>query len=270
MKIISWNVNGIRAVVRKGFLDFLRKANPDILCLQEIKIAEEVKNKEKFDFPGYQEFWNCAQRPGYSGTAILINEKIVGAEYCSVPLLEHCSVSENVNNGFDIKKFDIEGRVQTAEFKKFYLVNVYFPNANHELSRLNYKLEFNDNLLKYLKKLEKKKPVIIGGDFNVAHQEIDLSRPKDNIGNPGFTYEERDWMTKFFKAGFIDTFRKVYPKKQEFSWWSYKFNARARNIGWRIDYFCVSAKLVRCIKKPFILNKIQGSDHCPVGIEIKF
>jgi len=262
MKIISWNVNGIRAVVRKGFLDFLKEIKPDILCLQEIKIAEEAKEKEKFDFPGYQEFWNCAQRPGYSGTAILIkSEKIVDTEHYLVP--------KNINNGFGLKKFDIEGRVQTIEFKEFYLVNTCFPNANHELSRLDYKLEFNNNLFKYFNKLKKKKLVIIGGDFNVAHQEIDLARPKDNIGNPGFTYEERDWMDKFLDAGFVDTFRKAHPKKQEFSWWSYRFNARARNIGWRIDYFCVSAKIAKQVRKAFILNKIMGSDHCPVGIELK-
>lgn len=254
MKILSWNVNGIRAAVRKGFLDFLKKAKPDILCLQEIKISESAILKEKFDFPGYQEFWNSAKRPGYSGTAILIN---VGTEHCSV-----------LNNGFGVKKFDIEGRMQTLEFKKFFLVNVYFPHANHELTRLNYKLEFNKAFLRYANKLKKKKPVIIGGDFNVAHQEIDLARPKDNVGNPGFTDEEREWMDKFLGAGFVDTFRKAHPERKEYSWWSYKFNARERNIGWRIDYFCTSAKLIKHIKKAFILNKILGSDHCPVGIEI--
>ena len=256
MNIISWNVNGIRAVIKKEFLDFLKKEKPDILCLQEIKIAEGARAKEKFYFPGYIEFWNSAERPGYSGTAILLK---VGTEYCSI-----------LDNGFDNKKFDIEGRVQTLELEKFYLVNVYFPNANHELSRLNYKLEFNNNLLKHIKKLEKSKPVVVCGDFNVAHEEIDLARPKDNIGNPGFTKEERVWMDKFLKVGFIDTFRYFYPEKKAYSWWSYRFNARVRDIGWRIDYFCISAKFIKHIKTAFISKKILVSDHCPVGIEVNF
>ena len=255
MKIISWNVNGIRAVARKGFLDFLKKAKPDILCLQEIKISEDAILKEKFDFPGYIEYWHPAKRPGYSGTAILVKSKKL-------------KVKSN-KNGIRVKEYDIEGRVQTIEFEKFSLINVYFPHANHELTRLDYKLKFNREIFKYAKKLEKKTPVIIAGDFNVAHQEIDLARPKDNVGNPGFTDEERAWMDKFLNSGFVDTFRKLHPKKQKYSWWSYKFNARERNIGWRIDYFCTSAKMMRQVKKAFILNKILGSDHCPVGIELK-
>ncbi len=159
--------------------------------------------------------------------------------------------------------------MQTLEFDKFYFINAYFPNANHELSRLNFKLEFNNALLKHLKKLERKKPIIICGDFNVAHEEIDLARPKDNVGNPGFTDEERKWADKFIKAGFIDTFRQTHKNKIQYSWWSYRFGARARNIGWRIDYFFVSAKIFKYVKNAFILDNIAGSDHCPVGIEIK-
>jgi len=254
MKLISWNVNGIRAVSQKGFSVFLKKEKPDILCIQEIKISEDTKNKTEFDFPGYEEYWNCAQRPGYSGTAILVRtgfSKVLGFK-----------------NGFGIAKFDQEGRVQTLELPQFYLVNIYFPNANHELSRLGYKLEFNAALLKYLKKLEIKKPVMVTGDFNVAHQPIDLARPKDNEGNPGFTIEERDWFDKFLQTGFVDTFRYKNGNKIQYSWWSFRAAARVRNIGWRIDYFCVSDKLRKNLKKAYILDKVTGSDHAPVGLEI--
>jgi exodeoxyribonuclease-3 len=254
MKIISWNVNGIRAAVNKGLASFLKSQKPDILCLQEIKISDAARLKVEFDFAGYQEFWNSAQRPGYSGTAVLVREGI------TKPM--------SVKNGFGVSKFDIEGRVQTAEFKDFYLVNTYFPNSNHELTRLGYKLDFNNSLLKYVKKLEKKKPVVITGDFNVAHQEIDLARPKDNEGNAGFTLEERDWMNRFLKAGFIDTFRELNGNKIQYSWWSFRAGARERNIGWRIDYFCTSVKLKKNLKKAYILDKIKGSDHAPVGIEL--
>jgi len=250
MEILSWNVNGVRAVVRKGFVDFLKKAKPDVLCLQEIKINKESIAKEIFDFAGYQEFWHSAQRPGYSGTAILVKDGI------KAEILPDLS-------------WDNEGRVQALDFKKFYLVNTYFPHANHKLSRLDFKINFNDKILKYLKKLAKSKPVIACGDLNVAHQEIDLARPKDNVGNPGFTNEERAWMTKFLDKGFVDTFRNLHKDKVQYSWWSYRFNARVRNIGWRIDYFCVSAKIMKHIKKSFILEEIHGSDHCPVGIELK-
>jgi exodeoxyribonuclease III len=249
MKLLSWNVNGIRAVVKKGFSDFLKKESPDVLCLQEIKIDKEAINKKEFDFPGYQEFYNPAERKGYSGTAIL------------------------VKNNLDIKienklVWDDEGRIQVADLGKFFLANVYFPNANHELSRLGFKLNFNDKLLRYIKSLEKSKPVIICGDYNVAHNEIDLARPKDNVGNPGFTDEERAWMTKFLHSGFKDTFREKFPQEVKYSWWSYRMRAREKNIGWRIDYFCVSDKMMKDIKEAFILDKIHGSDHCPVGIMI--
>ncbi|MCB9802399.1 exodeoxyribonuclease III [Candidatus Nomurabacteria bacterium] len=261
LNIISWNVNGIRAVVKKGFRDFLSKYQPDILCLQEIKISEEAlkKHSGKFsaeggpasgwDFVAYQEFWNPATRPGYSGTACLVKNNL------PVERLPDLS-------------WDDEGRILILDLGKYYLANIYFPNANNELSRMDFKMDFNDKLLKHLKKLETKKPVIVTGDFNVAHQEIDLARPKENIGSAGFTQEERDWMEKFLKAGFKDTFRELHPETIKYSWWSYRAGARSRNVGWRIDYFCVSNKALKNIKKAYILNEILGSDHCPVGIEL--
>jgi len=254
MNIISWNVNGIRAAAKKGFKNFLTSVRPDILCLQEIKISDAARAATEFDFAGYREYWNSAQRPGYSGTAILVREGFAGVR--------------SVTNGFGIAKFDDEGRVQTAELDKFYLLNVYFPNSNDQLSRLGYKLEFNEALLKYVKKLEKKKPVVITGDFNVAHEAIDLARPKENEGAAGFTAEERSWMTKFLKSGFIDSFRALNGAKIQYSWWSFRAGARARNVGWRIDYFCASAKLKARLKKAYILDKTEGSDHAPVGLEL--
>lgn len=259
IKFISWNVNGIRACVRNGFERFLAEEKPDVLGLQEIKISHATREKENFDFAGYDEWWNPAERPGYAGTATLIatNSKLK---------------VENYKEGIGQKEFDIEGRVQTIEFEKFYFVNVYFPNSNHELSRLQYKLDFNNALLKYLKKLEKGssdkrgKPVVICGDFNVAHREIDLARPKDNVGNAGFTPEERAWMDRFIDAGFVDTYRLINGDKVEYSWWSYMRAARDRNIGWRIDYFLVSDSLKSKVKDAFILTNTFGSDHCPVGI----
>lgn len=250
LKILSWNVNGIRANIRKGFLDFLKKTKPDVICLQEIKISDAARAQEEFDFKDYQEFWNSAQRPGYSGTAILVKN---GIKVKALPKLS----------------YDDEGRVQVIDLGKYYLANVYFPNANHELSRLSFKIKFNDKLLAYFKKLAKTKPLIVTGDYNVAHNEIDLARPRENIGNPGFTNEERDWMTKFLSQGFKDTFRELHPDKIQYTWWSYRANARVNNIGWRIDYFCVSNKILKNISQAYILDKIEGSDHAPLGIEIK-
>lgn len=254
MKIISWNINGLRAVLKKNFLDFLKKENPDILALQEIKISEEKKNLENFNFPNYQQFWNPAERPGYSGTLILYknNLKIL-----------------NKKNGLGLKKFDQEGRLQTIETKDFYLLNIYFPNSNDLLSRLPYKLEFNQEVLKYLKKLNKKKPIIATGDFNVAHQEIDIARPKPNEGKAGFTKEERNWMTELIQNDFIDSFRNLNPKKIQYSWWSYRAGARKKNVGWRIDYFISSKKLLKKINKAYILDQVLGSDHAPIGLELK-
>lgn len=254
MKIISWNINGIRAVAKKGFKEFLNSENPDILCLQEVKISSADRAEIEFDFASYEEYWNSAQRPGYSGTAILVRSGLRGIEA--------------VTNGFGLEEFDTEGRVQTLEINNFYLLNVYFPNANRELSRLPYRLEFNEALLKYIKKLEKDKPVVVTGDFNVAHEEIDLARPKENEGSAGFTEEERAWFKKFLRSGFIDTFRELNGQKVQYSWWTWRAAARARNIGWRIDYFCASAKLKKTLKKAYILDKIMGSDHAPVGLEL--
>lgn len=250
MKIISWNINGLRAVLNKGFLDFLRTSQCDVICLQEIKISEVMRVKEKLNFPGWQEFWNSAERPGYSGTLTLVRDGIEAAS----------------ENGFGVSKFDCEGRCVVTEFEDFYLLNNYFPNANGELSRLDYKLEYNDELLRHAKKLEKKKPVVICGDFNVAHREIDLARPKENVGSAGFTHEEREWMDKFLAAGFRDTFRELHGDKVQYTWWSYRGGARYRNVGWRIDYFCVSADFVKRVVNASILDQIQGSDHCPVEI----
>ncbi len=254
MKIISWNVNGLRAVLKKGFLDFLANEKPDIICLQEIKIGENLIKKEIPDFLEYQSYYFSAKRPGYSGTAILIKNE----------LAENFSVK----NGFLTGEYDDEGRVQVLEADNFFLLNVYYPNSRADLSRLEYKTEFNKEILKFAKKLEKTKPLIITGDFNVAHQEIDLARPKPNEGQAGFTFEEREAMTKFLKAGFVDSFRFLNKDKVQYSWWSFRAAARKRNVGWRIDYFCVSDKLKKSLKKAFILDKIEGSDHAPVGIEI--
>ncbi|MCD4705372.1 exodeoxyribonuclease III, partial [bacterium] len=233
------------------FLEFLKEKKPDILCLQEIKIDDTTRNKENFDFPGYEELWNSAERKGYSGTMMLIkkslNKKIISQKIFP-------------NN---------EGRAQILELDKFFLINTYFPNANRELSRMHYKMEFNQRLLRHIKKLEKKKPVIITGDFNVAHQEIDLARSKPNIGNAGFTDEEKNSFQKYLDSGLVDTFRYLHPKKIQYTWWSYRSRARPRNIGWRIDYFCVSKKFIKNIKKSYILDKVMGSDHCPIVIKIK-
>ncbi|MBU1202445.1 exodeoxyribonuclease III [Patescibacteria group bacterium] len=249
LNILSWNVNGIRAVVRKDFPAWLAKAKPDIVCLQEIKISDAVLAQKDFDFPGYQEFYNSAKRPGYSGTGILVKDSIKAKVLASMP-------------------WDDEGRVQVLDIDKYYLINIYFPNAKDDLSRLDWKIKWNDKLLVYLKKLEKNKPLIITGDYNVAHQEIDLARPKANIGNAGFTNEERAWMNKFLSSDFKDTFRELHPDKIQYSWWSFRANARANNVGWRIDYFCVSKSILKKISKAYILDKVTGSDHAPVGIEI--
>ena len=251
---MSWNVNGIRAAVKNGFKKFLETEKPDILCLQEVKIHHLAREKEKFDFTNYTEYWNSATRPGYSGTAILVSEKLA---------------QPSVKNGIGIEKFDLEGRVQTAEFENFYLINCYFPNTRGDLSRLDFKLEFNEVLLKYAKKMAEKKPVIITGDFNVAHEEIDLKHPKSNDGAAGFHPLERKWFSRLLKSDFVDTFRELYPTKIQYSWWSYRFSARKNNAGWRIDYFVTSKDLKNKIIDSQVLDKVVGSDHCPVMLEIK-
>ncbi len=245
MKIISWNINGFRAIMKKGFQEFLDYEMPNIMCLQETKINEDREVK------GYYAYWNHAEKKGYSGTAILFKNKPI-----------------KIIKGIGIEKFDKEGRTITAELPEFWLVNVYVPNAQRELTRLELRQEWDEELLKYLKKLNKTKPVIVCGDFNVAHEEIDLARPKQNIGNAGFTFEERKGMTNYLKNGFVDAFRYKHPKEIKYSWWSYMFHARDKNIGWRIDYFLVSEDFKERIKDSYILTEVKGSDHAPIVLEI--
>jgi len=258
MKIISWNVNGLRAINQKGALaGFLAEAKPDIVGLQEIKISAAKLAKENLVFPGYSLFGNGAKREGYSGTALLIRDALVK----KIKNLE-------IKTGIGIDEFDHEGRIQILELADFYLLNIYFPNANHELSRLDYKERFNAAILKHYQKLDRHKPVVITGDFNVAHEAIDLARPKENEGNAGYTPAERLWLQKFLAAGLVDTFRFLHPGKVQYSWWSFRAGARPRNIGWRIDYFLISDRMKKHLKKAYILDKITGSDHCPVALEL--
>ncbi|MEK7535584.1 MAG: exodeoxyribonuclease III [Patescibacteria group bacterium] len=254
MKLASWNVNGLRAVERKGlFRPFLVSYKPDIVALQEIKVDENSHKKSEIDFPGFTEYYNHARKPGYSGTAVLLREGLP---------------TPKVTLGIGKEEFDGEGRVITLEFEKFYFVNAYFPHTRHDLSRLIFKQKFNIAMFAYIKKLDKKKPVIFTGDYNVAHEPIDLARPKDNDGNPGFHPLERKWVSKFLKAGFTDTFRSLHPKDVKYTWWSMRFGARKRNVGWRIDYFCVSERIAKKVKNAAIHDLILGSDHCPVTLEI--
>ncbi len=252
MKIVSWNINGLRAVLKKGFIDFLNAYQPDVLGLQEIKISTEVSDGLALDFPGYKLYLNGAKRPGYSGTGFLVrNDLVKKIKY---------------STGLGIQEFDDEGRVQILEFNKFYLFNIYFPNANAELSRLNFKERFNETLLQYVLKL--KKPVILSGDFNVAHFPLDLARPKANEGVAGYTQEERAWLDKLANFKFIDSYRLKNGNKVKYSWWSYRALARQRNVGWRIDYFWLSDKLKKQVKKADILTEVLGSDHAPVYLEL--
>jgi exodeoxyribonuclease-3 len=249
MKLISWNVNGIRACLKKGFKEFFEKEQADIFCIQESKIQEDQVD---FDLEGYYRFWNCAEKKGYSGTAIFTKEE---------PL--------NVTYGIGMEEHDKEGRVITAEYEKFFLVTVYTPNAQRGLARLDYRMQWEDDFLHYLKKLEETKPVIFCGDLNVAHKEIDLKNPKSNRKNAGFSDEERSKFDEIVNQGFIDTFRYFYPEEEgAYTWWSYMFNARANNAGWRIDYFCVSSSLKDELKDAKIYADVLGSDHCPIGLEI--
>ena len=250
MKLISWNVNGIRACLNKGFLDFFNKENADIFCIQETKMHE---GQIELKLEGYYQYWNSAEKKGYSGTAIFTKIKPLKVFY-----------------GMGIEEHDKEGRVITLEFDKFYMVNVYTPNSKRELERLEYRMVWEDEFRKYLLKLNETKPVIMCGDLNVAHEEIDLKNPKTNRHNAGFTDEERNKMTELLKSGFTDSFRYLYPEKENiYSWWSYMFHAREKNAGWRIDYFIVSKSIETQIKEATIYTEILGSDHCPVGLEIK-
>lgn len=262
--LISWNVNGLRAVLKKGFLTFLEKHQPDILCLQEIK-AED--HEVEIDLPDYEEFWFSAERKGYSGTAIFTKHQPLGVTYGFPKTIQKKFglVDDQTRNA------NKEGRIITAEFPDFFVVNVYTPNAKDDLTRLQFRyLQWDPAFLAYLKFLEKKKPVITCGDFNVAHEEIDLARPKENAGKHGFTNEERAGFTKFIEAGFVDTLRARYPGVPNlYTWWTHWGGARARNVGWRIDYFLVSAQLKKHVDDAFILADVMGSDHCPVGIKVK-
>lgn len=249
MKFISWNVNGLRACMGKGFLDFFKEADADIFCLQETKLQE---GQIELDLPGYHQYWNYAEKKGYSGTAVFTKEE---------PL--------SVSNGIGIEEHDHEGRVITLEYSDYYFITVYTPNSQNELARLPYRMKWEDDFFTYLKKLEEKKPVIFCGDLNVAHKEIDLKNPKTNRKNAGFTDEERGKFTALTQAGFIDTFRYFYPDVTDvYSWWSYRFKAREKNAGWRIDYFVVSEDLQDKLKDAKIHTDIMGSDHCPVELDI--
>lgn len=252
MRLISWNVNGIRAAHRKGLLDFMEERSPDIFCFQETKGGPGDIPAELRHVDGYDSYWYPAQRKGYSGVVTYSRIK---------PL--------NVMYGIGDEAFDSEGRVLSMEFEDFYLINAYFPNAQHGLLRLDFKVEFDEKFLEYCEGLRERKPLIICGDFNVAHKEIDIARPKENEGNPGFTKEEREWMTKFLSHGYIDTFRYLHPDEVKYTWWSYRTRARERNIGWRIDYFIVSEELRERIKEANILDDVMGSDHCPIELLMK-
>lgn len=250
MKFISWNVNGLRACVGKGFLDFVQAQDADIFCIQETKLQE---GQIDLDLPGYHQYWNYAEKKGYSGTAVFTKEE---------PL--------SVVNGIGIEEHDHEGRVITLEYPDFYFITVYTPNSQNELARLDYRMKWEEDFLSYLKKLEEKKPVIFCGDLNVAHKEIDLKNPKTNRMNAGFTDEERAKFTALTEAGFIDTFRYFYPDLEgAYSWWSYRFSARAKNAGWRIDYFLISECLKDRLRDALIYKDVMGSDHCPVGLIIE-
>lgn len=251
LKIISWNVNGLRAIAKKGFHEFLKEYEPDILLLQEIKVAEDQVPMDLKYMEGYEVFINSANRKGYSGTAIYTKSKPISVRY-----------------GIGKEEYDDEGRVLTAEFEEFYAISIYVPNSKRGLERLGYRQKWDREVLDYLKNLEKKKPVIIGGDFNVAHEEIDLARPKQNKGKHGFTDEEREGFDRYIKSGFIDAFRLFHDGPGHYTWWNYFGNAKANNVGWRIDYILVSESLKKQIKDAYILSKVEGSDHCPVGIEI--
>ena len=245
-KFISWNVNGIRACVQKGFVESFKDLDADIFCLQETKLQA---GQIDLDLPGYHQYWNYAEKKGYSGTAVFTKEEPI-----------------SVFLGMDKAEHDTEGRLITLEYENFYFVCCYTPNAQDGLKRIDYRMKWEDDLRDYLSSLSANKPVVYCGDLNVAHNEIDLKNPKSNRGSAGFSDEERAKFTELLESGFTDTFRTLYPDKIEYSWWSYMFSARAKNVGWRIDYFVVSNRLFERVKDSFILSSVMGSDHCPVGI----
>lgn len=251
MKFVSWNVNGLRAVIGKGFFDFFENINADFFCIQETKMQPE---QLELELKGYEQYWNSAEKKGYSGTAIFTKHKPISVTY-----------------GIGKEEHDKEGRVITLEYENFYLVNSYTPNSKRELERLDYRMIWEDEIRAYLRKLDQSKPVIYCGDLNVAHQEIDLKNPKNNTHNAGFTKEEREKMTQLLNVGFIDTFRYFYPDKEDaYTWWSYMFHAREKNVGWRIDYFITSERLKKNLKDSKIHPEVMGSDHCPIEIEVEF
>ncbi|EAF1855898.1 exodeoxyribonuclease III [Listeria monocytogenes] len=251
MKLISWNVNGLRAAVKKGFLEYFEEVDADIFCLQETKLQE---GQIELDLPAYKDYWNYAVKKGYSGTAIFTKVEPLSVQY-----------------GLGVPEHDTEGRVITLEFEEFFMVTVYTPNSQAELKRLDYRMTFEDAILEYVKNLDKTKPVVLCGDLNVAHEEIDLKNPKTNRKNAGFSDEERAKFSAFLDAGFIDSFRYFYPDLTDaYSWWSYRMNARARNTGWRIDYFVVSERLKDKLVDAKIHEDVLGSDHCPVELELNF
>lgn len=254
MKITTWNVNGYRAIIKKDFLKSIAELSPDILCLQEIKAKEEQLAEVDIDIPGYKHIWNSAIRPGYSGVATyILNSDILTSS----------------KTGFGVDEFDREGRVIQTSYKNILLYNIYFPNGQRGYDRVEYKLRFYEKLLDVCKEERNQgKKIIITGDFNTAHTEIDLTNPKENEKNSGFLPEERIWVSKFIDNGFIDAFRSLYPEKVQYTWWTYRFNARKRGIGWRLDYYLVSKELINSVKDVVIHDHIEGSDHCPVTLEI--
>ncbi|MBR1456320.1 MAG: exodeoxyribonuclease III [Oscillospiraceae bacterium] len=249
MRFISWNVNGLRAVQKKGFADIFLSLDADFFCLQETKLQA---GQIELDFPGYESYWSYAEKKGYSGTAIFT---------------KHTPLSVRYNLG--LPEHDAEGRAITLEYEDFFLVCVYTPNAQDGLRRLDYRMQWEDDFRAYLQELDAQKPVVVCGDMNVAHEEIDLKNPKTNVGNPGFSDEERAKFTELLEAGFTDSFRWLYPARTDaYSWWSYRAAARARNVGWRIDYFVISDRLREHVREAYILPEIMGSDHCPVGLDL--
>lgn len=249
MKIISWNVAGFRACLKKGFDDFFKEIDADVFCIQESKVLPE---QFEYNPDGYYQYLNPAEKKGYSGTLVYTRIKPLSVAY-----------------GMGIEEHDHEGRIITMEFENYYVITVYVPNVKRELTRLEYRMKWEDDFRNYLKKLEQTKPVIVCGDLNVAHEEIDLKNAKANIGNAGFTYEERGKFTELLESGFVDTFRYFNPDKEQYSWWSYMGQARSKNIGWRIDYFVVSKSIIDKVSNAMIYDQVQGSDHCPIRLDVE-
>ena len=249
MKLVSWNVNGLRACLKKGFIESVTALGPDVICLQETKME---RGQAQVELPGYHEYWNSAEKKGYSGTAVFTRQEPLSVSY-----------------GMNIERHDREGRLITLEYPGFWLVDCYTPNAQDGLARIDYRMEWEDDLRDYLMSLDRTKPVVYCGDLNVAHEEIDLKNPKTNRGNAGFSDQEREKMTRLLRSGFADTFRRLHPERTgAYSWWSYRFHARENNAGWRIDYFIVSDRLRDKIRRAEILADVEGSDHCPVLLEL--